>query len=296
MNRSGLEMINERSESDIIGRHYLQVVCGQDFDRVAGLLDRALAGEPSEFDFLSSVGKYFRSNFVPIVQPDGGVSRLLSITQDITGRRRLVEELNHRVKNNLAAVLALAEQTRHSAQSIDDFMQTLDGRIRALARSHDALAGTQWEGVMLHEVARLAVQAYMPIESRRVQVSGDDVRLPARACGPLTLALHEMTTNAVKHGAFSTASGRVELVTAVDDADELELTWREFDGRTIATPMVSGVGISLIRGFVEHELNGRLELDLAASGLSARMTIPLGALRSTADAPEPVATECGSEP
>jgi PAS domain S-box-containing protein len=278
MNRSGLEMINEKSEADIIGRHYLQVVCARDLERVTDLLDKALAGEASEFDFFASVGRFFRSNFVPIIDEGGRVTRLLSITQDVTDRRRLVEELNHRVKNNLAAMLALSKQTRRSAQSLDQFVETFDERIRALARSHEALSSTRWHGVQLHDVLRIAIEGYVPLDHGRVDISGDDVRLPSRACGPLTLALHEMTTNAVKYGAFASPEGSVAITTAIDDGQMLELRWVERAGERGEEPLVPGVGTNLIRGFVEHELNGSLDLHLGATGLVGLIRIPLGEL------------------
>ena len=279
MNRSGLEMINERRESDIIGRHYLKVVSRQDRDRVSALLDKALAGESSEFEFMATVGRYFHSNFIPLVESDGRVTRLLSITQDVTDRRRLVSDLDHRVKNNLAAVLALSEQTRRSAKSLDDFTSAFDGRIHALARSHEALAHSHWKAVELRKIVELAIDAHMPLASGRVQIDGDTVLLPARACGPITLTLHEMVTNAVKYGAFSIPKGRVILQWSVGEDQSLEMRWTELGGPPPTDALLtSGLGINLIRGFIEHELHGSFDLDIPPTGLDAHMTIPLARL------------------
>ncbi len=239
---------------------------------------------------MTSTGRYFRSNFVPIVESEGEVTRLLSITQDVTDRRRLIDELDHRVKNNLTAVLAISEQTRRTARSLDQFMRTFDDRVRALARSHEALAETHWKGVKLHDLARLAIESHMPLESGRVQIIGDDAGLPSRVCGPLTLALHEMTTNAVKHGAFSTPDGRIEIESSINEDESLDLRWEESGGPP-PPAWESGTGMSLIRGFIEYELNGSVDLDVRTTGLVGRITIPLARIMHEAERPadEPIA-------
>lgn len=280
MNQSGLEMINETNEADIIGRHFLDVVSKPDLERVSALLDRAMEGAYSEFEFQASVGRQFSSNFVPILDDEGKVTRVLSITEDVTDRheserrqRMMINELDHRVKSNLAAVLALCEQTRSSARSLEQFSETFEGRIRALARSHEALAATGWKGIRLNDLLLLVIKPYVPLEARRITLSGENPMLPARVAGALMLALHELTTNALKHGAFSTPEGCVTSESTQDGVDRLRLRWVEQRGPADAGPLEPGVGLTLIRGLIEHELDGSIDLDLAEGGLTCTMEI-----------------------
>lgn len=272
MNKSGLEMINETRESDIVGRHYMLVVCGRDHDRVANLLERALHGEPSEFEFLATVGRYFRSNFVPVEVVNGRATRLLSITQDITDQRRLVDELDHRVKNNLASVLAMSQETARTAASLDQFMASFDGRIHAMARAHEELARSHWRGLGLHSLVYSAVHASASSSASRVRITGDDLLLPPYVCGPLALTLNELTTNAIKHGALSVPEGTVAITATSQPDHVLTLRWEETGG-PVPGDCRPGVGIGLIHGFVEHELTGSLEINCRQDGLVAQITI-----------------------
>ena len=276
MNRAGLGMVDEACEADVVGQHMLTFVSDHDQERVSNLVDRALTGEASEFEFLAAVGLKFRSTLVPLRDEQGKITRLLSITLDVTDQQRLIDELDHRVKNNLAAVLALAEQTMQSARTPDDFFGVFSGRIQTLARSHEALAAARWTGVQLHELIGVAVGAQFGGDESRLSVNGDDVLICPRRCGPIALILHEMTTNAIKHGALASQSGRIEIKTNADD-QTLTLVWSETSDAGGGS-FVPGVGLGLIRGFVEFELKGGMDVSLPDAGLAATFTIPLDSI------------------
>jgi PAS domain S-box-containing protein len=250
----------------------------------AELIRRALAGEAVVFEWLHRDGE---GHDVPceirLVRLPSDDRRLVraSLT-DITARKEaeahrmfLMRELDHRVKNNLAAVLSLTERTAALSRSVDELRESLTGRIRALARLHQALASKDWKGVTLEELVRLSLDAFMRTEPARVTTRGEDLLLPARAGSPLCMALHELTTNAAKYGALSTPHGSLGVTWSCTDDHEVHLTWRESGGPRVERPDRHGFGISLIRGLIEYELGGRVELDFPPHGLECRMRVPL---------------------
>lgn len=186
----------------------------------------------------------------------------------------MMAELDHRVKNNLAAVLSLAELTVGSAVSLDAFGTTFKGRVRAMARTHEALAATRWQGVRLHDAVRMTV-APLADGGDRLDAQGEDVLLPSRASSAICVMLHELATNAAKYGAFSTPEGRVHVTWSMDAEKNLTLEWRETGVDSIREPTRRGFGTELIHGSVGHELQGEVIIEYKPPGLRCRVTAPL---------------------
>ena len=204
------------------------------------------------------------------------------IVRDITERKRaeerqrlLTAEVDHRAKNLLAAVQAMVLLTKRDAGSVNDFVATLIGRLQALARAHDLLARDKWTGARLHAVIGSELQAYAAIGDGRLTITGEDVRLGPRAAQTLSLALHELTTNAAKYGALSVPAGRVAIQTAVQ-GQELLLSWVEAGGPDVTSPTARGFGTVVIEKSIAHELGGSAELDFARAGLRCQIRVPLG--------------------
>ena len=189
---------------------------------------------------------------------------------------RLSLELDHRVKNSLAQVLGLAEQTLRSSETLPQFREAFVGRLRSLARTHEALASGRWRGISLAEIVRRSVESLM--EAGRLRLEGPPVALTARVSSALGLSLHELATNALKYGALRRERGIVEVRWATGPAGILELHWRERGGESVVAPARSGLGTKLIRGMIEHELGGAVTLSFEDEGLLCLMTIP-GALQ-----------------
>lgn len=255
---------------------------------------RRVQGKSDQFDFQfrRSDGSllYAIVSTSPITDPQGRVIGGLGMVTDITDRkrieerqRRLMAELDHRVKNALATVVALTEETSRSTSSVEAFRDTLGARIRLMARAHEALARGQWEGVHLDE---LAYEVLSPFAAEdRVRVSGPSVRLPPFVALPLALTLHELITNSVKHGSLSAAGGRVSLTWDLPDLDRVVIAWRESDGPPVPARILEGTGLGLVRDFVEYELAGKVELEFLPAGLACDLEVPLrtrGAPLSTA--------------
>jgi PAS domain S-box-containing protein len=203
------------------------------------------------------------------------------IVRDVTERKRaeerqrlLTAEVDHRAKNLLATIQAMVLLTKRDARSVSEFATTLIGRLHAMGRAHDLLARGKWTGASLHEIINNEFQAFADPAGARLDLDGDDARLSARAAQTLSLALHELTTNAAKHGALSVPEGRVEIRSAVDGS-ELQLTWTETDGPEVRPPSAKGFGSVVVERSIAHELGGDAELRFERSGLRCHIRIPL---------------------
>ena len=158
-------------------------------------------------------------------------------TQEMLG-----DELRHRVKNVLAVVQSIATMTwRHHP---DDFREAFSGRLTALARASDLLAKPEWQTCRVPELVDEAVRPFAVGNSIRVE--GPPCRLPRECCVPTMLALHELCTNALKHGALSVPGGRVDIAWAVTDDRAMALVWRETGGPPVARPARRGMGTRLL--------------------------------------------------
>jgi PAS domain S-box-containing protein len=200
------------------------------------------------------------------------------ILRDITERKRheerretLVHELNHRVKNTLAVVLSLANQTLVTASGLDAFEQAFMDRIQALARAHDLLTRADWTGASMEDVAHYALS---PFGVERFEIEGPAVLLAPGAAVTLTLAFNELATNAAKYGALSEPAGRVALSWR-EQAQAVEVLWRESGGPLVVPPARLGFGSRLIEQVIAYEFDGESEVAYPPEGATCRMRLPL---------------------
>ena len=210
--------------------------------------------------------------------------RLIGANFDITARvqaeshqRMLMAELDHRVKYVLSVVQSIARQSLWEVEP--DAVERLGGRLSALARSHSLLADSRWEGAGLHSTVEQTMAPYRREQGAHIDVRGEDLRISPKAAQSLSLALHELVTNAAKYGALSVETGNLEIawgVRDVDGAGVLELDWRETGGPAVtATPERTGFGSSLIHMMLADELGGALYLDYRRTGLVMSARLPL---------------------
>lgn len=202
------------------------------------------------------------------------VSLLASLEAAVASRNALVRELNHRVKNNLAASLAIASQTLGKATSPAAFNQAFSGRIMALSRIHEVLGEHDWRQADLEIVARAAVAGYGEGLESRVRFEGPPVRLASETAVSMMMALHELVGNAVQHGALGPSGGEVALTWRVAD-ERLILDWREEDGPPVPTLRNPGFGLRLIERGLPRDVGGKAELDFGAEGFRYRLDCPL---------------------
>jgi signal transduction histidine kinase/CheY-like chemotaxis protein/PAS domain-containing protein len=192
--------------------------------------------------------------------------------------RQMVDELNHRVKNTLATVQSLASQSLRGASSAPEGRIVFEARLRALARAHDVLTREHWEGASLREVVAGAMSFYGSGRERsRVNSRGPEIRLRPKAAVAISMALHELATNAVKHGALSVERGQVVIgwqPTGEGDA-HFRLEWRERDGPPVRRPTRRGFGSRLLEQGLAHDLAGEVQLIFDSSGLVCIIEAPL---------------------
>jgi two-component sensor histidine kinase len=188
-------------------------------------------------------------------------------------QRRLIAELDHRVKNTLATVLALAERSGDDAVDLDDFHGRFIGRVRAIARTHEGLARSNWEPMQVRDVVAMTLAPFAGAGSDHLLASGDAATLPPLEVAPLTRVLHELATNAAKHGAWSCKGGRVSVVWERSNG-ALHLSWRESGGPAVSARPAPGYGLQLIEGTIGHELGGSPELEFLGDGLACDIRIP----------------------
>lgn len=241
-------------------------------------------------EFAVRVMKHGASDFVVkenLHQLDEAVLRVLREAEERRARRAgerrqmlLLRELDHRVKNNLQAVIALCEQMLGDAHSLAEFGAAFTGRLHNMARLQEALAQSSWEGATVSDLIMLTVGPLARDGTDRLRISAPDRVVPASAASPLSMVLYELAVNAAKHGAFSTKAGRVAIEWAEHDG-MVTLTWAEEAGRPVQVPSKAGRGTTLIEGFVRHELGGTAEFDFRPQGLVfvARFGVPKGGKR-----------------
>ncbi|MBR0989809.1 MEDS domain-containing protein [Bradyrhizobium japonicum] len=186
----------------------------------------------------------------------------------------LVQELEHRIKNSLATVQALAGSTIRSARSLDEFGKSFNGRIEALARTHSMLIAGDQGHVVLRELVENELAMYGDEKADRVTIAGPDIVLSAQPAMAFGMALHELTTNAVKHGALSARGGKLEVVWR-RIADGLAFEWIEKDVYLLAQPARMGFGTQLLRRLLPHQLGARVDMNFDSGGLRAKIEIPL---------------------
>lgn len=194
-----------------------------------------------------------------------------------SAQRLLVSELDHRVRNTLSQVLALAESTSMNSGSVEQYHTRLSDRIRALSRAHSVLARSRHNDADLQTFLRAVLEPFAVNGDARVLLDGPPVTIPARATTALCVVFYELAANASKHGALRSPNGRVHINWRVHDGDSpmLELDWREAGGPPVnATPAV-GFGTDLIRNMVPHELGGMTDLTFAREGVRCRVRLGL---------------------
>jgi PAS domain S-box-containing protein len=203
---------------------------------------------------------------------------LIGTAQDITERKLheeqtqlLMREVNHRAKNMLSVVDAIAHQT--AARSPDDFIARFSERIQALSANQELLVRGEWKGVDTEDLVRAQLAPFADLIDSRIGVQGPRLRLKAAGAQAIGLALHELATNAGKYGALSTGTGRVDICWATD-GEAFTMSWVERDGPPVSAPKRHGFGTIVMEAMAERSLEGKVNLDYAASGVTWRLTCP----------------------
>ena len=217
----------------------------------------------------------------------GYPKRVVGVSIDITERKRaeehqrvLVAELDHRVKNVLATVSAVAGQTLETSSSMSHFVAALDGRIRSMAAAHELLSTRQWRGMPMAELVRREFAAYAG--SNNTKIDGPEVMLSAEAGQAMAMVIHELVTNAAKYGALSTQSGHVSVrwYRKLNGSAQLVFVWQETGGPRVEAPRKSGYGTGVVRDLIPYEFGGTVDFSFATEGVRCRLEIPFDRVSS----------------
>ncbi len=195
-------------------------------------------------------------------------------------QRLLLEELHHRVKNTLATVMAITSQSLRGANSVEEGSQAIENRLLALGRVHDLLLETNWTNTPLAAILKTAIDPFDTRGSGRFFVQSSVIEVNSGAVLPLAMVLNELCTNAVKYGALSNTTGRVEITTAVDKSrNQFRLTWVEKGGPMVQGPIRRSFGSQLIEHSFVSQLQGEARLTFEPSGVVCVFDVPLPALK-----------------
>jgi two-component sensor histidine kinase len=181
-----------------------------------------------------------------------------------------MREINHRAKNMLSVVDAIAHQT--AAKSPEDFIERFSERIQALSANQDLLVRNEWKGVEIAELVRAQLAHFVDLIGSRIAVQGPRLRLNPAAAQAIGLALHELATNAGKYGALSKDRGRVDIFWG-SDGDTLTMSWTECDG-PVSPPKQRGFGTTVMVAMAERSVGGEVQLDYTHSGVRWRLICP----------------------
>ena len=222
----------------------------------------------------------------PVRNANGAIIGASKVARDITERKNaesqrelLVAELSHRVKNTLATVISVQQQSFSKARTPEEARKSFEARIRALAQTHSRLAEESWTGVSLMTVVQDELKPYLQEDGLNARVDGPSMMLNPKASLTLGLAFHELSTNAAKYGALSVRTGKIDARWQINDSDKaLKITWTETGGPTVATPERSGFGRFLLERGVVADLKGTVALDFLPAGLVCTMTLPIDRL------------------
>ena len=207
------------------------------------------------------------------------------VIEDITFRknaelrqRMLVGELSHRVKNIMSMVQSIANQGVGLSSEPERFLAAFRARLQAMARAHDLLTHESWQRAELSELIRSQVTLNGVIEDGRIGVEGPSVMLPGQLALNLALVLHELASNALRHGALSTSIGTIDIEWTIADGEEpkvIDLTWREINGPAVKPPTEFGFGAKLVDRLLKRGLGAEVEVTWDQAGLIIRFRLPI---------------------
>jgi PAS domain S-box-containing protein len=263
----------------------IQRLLPYDWQKLKDAMDRLMSEcKPQQAEFRvrrpDGAIRWCLGTAAPSVDASGRIVRLSGVTVDITERKEseerqalLAREVDHRAKNALAIVQSIVRLTR--ADSIPTYVASVEGRITALSRAHTVLSHSRWQGADLTGLVEEELAPYRSDRGDRITMTGPSVSLQPSSAQTLTLALHELATNAVKYGALSSALGRLKVSWELKPST-LVLHWEESGGPRARKPAKLGFGTRIIVASIEGQLGGQAKFLWGESGLNCVLTIPRG--------------------
>jgi PAS domain S-box-containing protein len=281
---------------DLIGKPLLEGLPEAADQEYRGILDNvfetgeAYVGRKVPVFLKSGPNGEFKEHFLdfvcqPIVCENSLVSGVFVEGTDVTDHVRaeqrqalLIRELHHRVRNTLATVQGLMNTTAKSSATVEDFQTAFAGRIASLANTHAVLTDELEQCVSFRQLLNQELSPYFDEQGLRVRLKGVAVDLPSQIAVPLGMAVHELTTNAAKHGALAAEEGRIEVEWCLVEKEggrAIAIDWREFGGPAVKPPGNDGFGSTILKRVLAQQIGAEVKLDFAPEGFRMRMTVPL---------------------
>jgi PAS domain S-box-containing protein len=293
-------------DEEVTFDRFLSAVHEQDRKGTLAAIERAKDGDyPVEYDvehrvkgigdgvdrWVGAKGRAYFSKGVAV-----GMS---GTARDVTERKNwedhttlLMREITHRSKNLLAVIQAMARQSKDGSNSVAEFVSRFSGRLQALAAAHDLLVQRDWHGVAVDDLVISQIGHFLHDQARQIEFTGPKIVVTPEAAQNIGLAIHELSTNAVKYGALSVSSGRVEVAWRCQDDDAgapcFVMSWRERGGPPVTPPSRSGFGLTVTEQLAARALQGKAELAFEPEGVRWSIEIPIRhVLRQVRTEPEP---------
>ncbi len=289
-NDSFLELTGYDRE-ELLGNGFHRLLAGGSAPAVREQLERAFqtdsSSNPQDRYVRKNGSEFFAAQWVNPVRDENGavVQHFVSLVdltehkQDQLRSRMLIDELNHRVRNTLAIVQSIVGHALRAAADPEQIRESIESRLFALSRSHDILTREDWRGVGLRDLVHEALEPFgaVDIHARRFTIGGENIRLSPQATLVLCIVLHELATNALKHGALSNHLGSIliewQIERGAQGNSRLLLRWKEQDGPKVAPPVRKGFGSQIIERRIAYELDGTACLHYPADGLQCTIEI-----------------------
>ena len=248
-------------------------------------------GVTIEFQWPVGAGlRWYELKLAPMRDAAGVIRGLHGAAVDVSERKQsethlrvLLLELAHRSKNLLAVIQGISNQTAKGSANVEEFTRRFSGRLMSLSRAHDILSDQNWRGAGMRELIRTQVLLFAGRAADRVDYDGDGIYLRPNAAQHIGLALHELTTNALKYGALSSRSGRVKIRWALSENQEpgpqrFSLSWEETGGPAVRIPEAKQFGRIILEEIAPLSVQGQAKLEFAESGITYEMSMPVSEL------------------
>lgn len=279
--------------SQLLGRHLFEAFPEDEARRnpLEESMRRALAGEanaierlaysiPDPKDRTRTIEAWWRCRHNPLVGADGQIRHVIQITENVTDLVRaeqlkdaIASELQHRVGNLLGLVDIIARRTAAHADGLPDFLQRFGDRIQAMGRTHSYLIGVNWDRMSIRQMVARQLEHGQAGTSAQVSITGDEVMLSARDAQALSMAIHELTTNALKHGALKNGAGRLEVGWSKLDGRGFRFDWVETGVGAVPETLPKGFGSMILDTIVPAQLGGTAERRFTPDGLRYAITV-----------------------
>lgn len=288
MSEGGMKTMEVSDFNDVRGCPWPDFLKDVGIGAARDAIEAAKLGQSSHFessaDTFLGTPKWWSVSVSPIMDADGKVARILSVSRDHTAvqdareqQQLLNGELSHRLKNVLTLVQAIANQTLRDADNLEEASAAFAARLASLGRATDVLTATSWHTAEMHDAVAAGLTAISGAENR-ISIAGPQVMLNPQAAMALTLVMHELVTNAVKYGALSNENGSVELewhVISEAEGQRFSLLWREEGGPPVTPPTRKGFGSRMIERSLRAYFRGDTTLSYRPAGVEFRIDAPL---------------------